>query len=79
MSTETLSGRIGQVLRELRKERKLTLDRLADLLDLSKGHLSKIENGEMGLRVEVLADFAQVLNVTPAEIILRAERTEEEF
>ena len=74
MSTETLSGCIGVVLRELRKEKSLTLDRMADLMDLSKGHLSKIENGQLGLRVEVLADFAQVLTITPAEIMLRAER-----
>lgn len=41
-----MSTRLGEKLRELRKERKLTLEKLAERAGLSKSYLWELENRE---------------------------------
>jgi transcriptional regulator with XRE-family HTH domain len=41
-----MGTRLGDKLRELRKERKLTLEKLAELAGLSKSYLWELENRE---------------------------------
>ena len=41
-----MTTRLGEKLRELRKERGLTLEKLADLAGLSKSYLWELENRE---------------------------------
>lgn len=41
-----MATRLGEKLRELRKQRGLTLDKLADLAGLSKSYLWELENRE---------------------------------
>lgn len=55
---------IGQEIRRLRKWRNLTLEQLAGLSGLTKGYLSKIENGNAGLdkrtTIKAISDALQV-------------------
>ena len=41
-----LPGNIGQRIRELREQRKISQEELAVILNISKGTLSRIERGE---------------------------------
>ncbi len=50
--------------RSLRQKRKLTLDQLAEVTGLSKGHLSRFERGEASLSVASLMRLAQALGTS---------------
>jgi transcriptional regulator with XRE-family HTH domain len=56
---------IGQRIRNLRLQRSVTLDQLADRVRLTKGQLSKIENGLVSSPVSTLTRIASALGVGP--------------
>jgi transcriptional regulator with XRE-family HTH domain len=58
------TGTIGIEIRDLRKARSLTLQKLADATGLSVGHLSEIERGQAEPSVKALNDIARALGVT---------------
>lgn len=51
------------LIRKIRIEKGYTLDKLAKLSGLSKGHLSKIERGETRPTIDTLAIIALALKV----------------
>ena len=51
-------------LRACRRHRRLTLDRLAERVGVSKGHLSQIENGRKPGTPNLIGRLAVALNVT---------------
>ena len=55
--------RVEILLREIREERKMTLDTLAKLTGMSKGHLSKIERRETEPTITSLARIALALKI----------------
>jgi len=62
-----MATRLGEKLRELRKERQLTLEKLAELAGLSKSYLWELENRESQRpSAEKLTSLADVLGVTAA-------------
>jgi len=61
-SVETL---IGQRIRALRTQRDVTLDQLAGEVRLTKGQLSRIENGLVSSPVSTLTRIAAALGVGP--------------
>src|SRR5260370_3268696 len=56
---------IGQRIRTLRLQRNVTLDQLAERVRLTKGQLSKIENGLVSSPVSTLTRIASALGVGP--------------
>jgi transcriptional regulator with XRE-family HTH domain len=56
--------RLGAEIRDLRKARSLTLQRVADATGLSVGHLSEIERGHATPSVKALHDIARTLGIT---------------
>lgn len=60
--------RVEILLREIRKERKITLDKLSKLTGMSKGHLSRIERKETEPTITSLARIALALNVDITEL-----------
>jgi len=56
---------IGHCIRALRTERNITLDQLAVDVKLTKGQLSKIENGKVSSPVSTLTRIAVALAVEP--------------
>lgn len=60
---------IGTRLRELREGRGKTQDELAEILELTKSSVSRIESGDRGLAAAELAVLARYLNV-PTDVIL---------
>ena len=74
-----MTTRLGEKLRDLRKARKLTLDKLAELAGLSKSYLWELENRESQRpSAEKLTALADVLGVGLAYFIEDDKREPEE-
>lgn len=58
-------------IREWRKHRGLTLERLADRLDMTPGHLSMLERGQRGYTQETLEAIADALLTDVASLLMR--------
>lgn len=64
-----LSARIGQRIRALRTERRLTQKELARRAEIAAPNLNRIEKGQKGLSMESLERLAGALGVQPAELL----------
>ena len=58
-------------LREWRKDRGYSLERLAEMIGTSKGHLGDIERGDRRYNEDILEALAVALRCTPADILRR--------
>lgn len=57
---------LGEKLRTLRKQKKISLEKLAELIDSSKGYMWELENKDApNPSAEKMARIAAVLEVTP--------------
>lgn len=63
-SSEDLNGVIAVNLRELRRNRGMTLDDMAELTGVSKSMLGQIERGECGLSVATLWKISMGLKIS---------------
>jgi len=60
---------VGQNIRDCRTEVGLTLEKLAELADLSWPYLSEIERGRENISLDKLARLAKALNVTLSKLV----------
>jgi transcriptional regulator with XRE-family HTH domain len=67
--TDDLSRSIGERIRQLRDERGLTLEKLAYESEISKGHLSDIENGRVRVTSHTLDILADGLEVALLDLV----------
>ena len=65
---------LGLRIRSLRKERKLTLERLAELSDLSVGLVSQIERGKGNPSFATLAQLAHGLDIPVGRLLHVSEQ-----
>ena len=56
----------GKLLRATRKDRKVSLGKLAEKVDIGVKHLGRIERGEKGPSFELIIALARELNTSPA-------------
>ena len=63
---------VGDRIREVREEMRMTQDRLADLTGLSKGFLSDVENNKRNIGAQNLLKIANVLGAS-VDFLLRGE------
>jgi transcriptional regulator with XRE-family HTH domain len=56
----------GKRLRELRMERGLSQEQLADLAGLHRNYIGNIERGEQGIGIDNVMLLARTLKVKPA-------------
>ena len=63
--------KIGSFLKELRKEKELTQEQLAEKADISRTFLSAIEapSAAICFSLEVLYNIADALQVNPADLL----------
>lgn len=59
----------GIHVRRLREERKLSQQELADLADLAKKTITRIENGNAAATNDVMISLARALNITLNELV----------
>src|SRR5215207_2253700 len=76
MVDEVASGRLGERVRELRRERGLTLDGLAGRSGVSRAMISKVERGEKNPTLVVAAKVAEGLGVSLSQLVGVDERRE---
>jgi transcriptional regulator with XRE-family HTH domain len=64
-SAQNIEAQIGHKIRALRTGKNVTLEQLAQEVKLTKGQLSKIENGKVSSPVSTLTRIAFALSVEP--------------
>ena len=72
MATEarkTMSNEIGDYLKQLRKERHLTLDKLSSLINLTPQAIGLFERYKRVPSVEVIKSYAKALHVDENELL----------
>ncbi len=74
MSCTSLTGRLGIVVRQKRMVLGMSQEGLADLAQLNRTYIGKIERGETSVSVEVLQKVANGLNTTLSRLIADCER-----
>lgn len=62
--------KIGSRILELRQERSMTQENLADILGISAQHLGKVERGVKGASVDLLIDMSEFFCVSTDYILL---------
>lgn len=61
---------VGQIIRKVRLERKLTQSQLGEMIGVKKSHISKLENG---LNSPTINTISKVFNALNAEIKFEIE------
>jgi transcriptional regulator with XRE-family HTH domain len=66
-------------IRDWRKHRKLTLERLADRIGVSTGALSQLERGDVGYTQPMLEALAEALSCEPVDLLTYSPKAAEEL
>ncbi len=64
------TAKIGARLAELRLERNMSRNDLANAADVSKGHLSSIENGLAAITIQTISRLAKGLALPPLYLLV---------
>ena len=64
---------LGPILRQLRTERKLTQEELAEKVGVVTSYISMMESGQKFPNLEMLFALAEALEVTASEIVTTME------
>lgn len=64
---------LGRVLRRLRRERGLSQERLAELLDGNRGYVSLLERGVNSPTISMVFALAVALGVSPGDFVTAVE------
>lgn len=70
---------LGKKIQSIRKSKKLTQEKLAELIDIETPSLSYLETGKYAPSIETLQKLSQVLGVKPWEFYYFDEIPEEEM
>ena len=60
-------------LRKARRAAKLSQEELADLAELDRTYISALERSVYAATIDVVARLADVLNLEPADLLIRPE------
>ena len=64
MNKEQERERIGQRIADLRKEKGMTQQGLADIVGMQRNHISRIEAGKYSVGFDTLQSIAEALGMT---------------
>ena len=59
----------GQIIRKLRKEKRISQDVLSGLAGIARTHLTRIENGSKQTNCETIWKIAVALDLRPSELV----------
>lgn len=63
MQDKEILIKIGNNLRAERNRRNLSQEELAEMADLQRQHISKIENGQIDIRISTLIPILKALDI----------------
>ena len=69
---------LGEIFREYRTIKKLTQEAVAEELEISVKYISRIENGNGGVKIETLVNYMNFLGIPP-NILFNDVLTNEEL
>lgn len=55
----------GKILRDFRIKHKMTQEQLSEKLGISLKYISRIENGNNGVKTQTLINYMNILGITP--------------
>ena len=64
-SPDPFAVQLGERIRQIRKEKKMSLNELARAAGISRGHLSDIEQGKVVMMIGTLGSLARALETPP--------------
>jgi transcriptional regulator with XRE-family HTH domain len=67
------TAHLGEAIREIREERGITSEGLAEAAALDKAHLNRAENHGRNFTLATMGRIAQALGVSLSTLILKAE------
>lgn len=68
---------LGAVIKEKRKERKMTQEKLAEMVGISHPHMCNIERGSTKVSLQTLVRLANALNTTADGLLAGNQRYDE--
>lgn len=69
MKNVDLLKSLGERIKTIRKERKVTQERLAEVADLNLSYMSEIERGQANVSLCIVNSIAEALKVSIAELL----------
>ncbi|MEZ9291240.1 helix-turn-helix transcriptional regulator [Vibrio lentus] len=64
-----LAAKLGSKLREVRKEKGISQDKLALLADIDRSYVGRIERGEVNITLEKVYGLARALECNVVELL----------
>ena len=61
----SIDSAIGKVFKSYRKKYHLTQTQVADKLGISEKYISRLENGNSGVKLETLINYMNILGIAP--------------
>ena len=68
VSKSDIDEKLGKILREFRVKKGLTQEQLSEKLGISLKYISRIENGNNGIKTQTLIKYINILGFTPNTI-----------
>jgi transcriptional regulator with XRE-family HTH domain len=68
-----MDKKIGARLKKLRQDSNYTQEQIANYLEIDQGHLSKIENGNRRLNINLLDKISSLYNCSHEYILLQSD------
>lgn len=60
-----IDSSIGEVFKNYRKKHNLTQNEMAEKLEISDKYISRLENGNSGVKMETLVNYMNILGIAP--------------
>jgi len=61
--------RFGNKIREIRKDKGISQEGLAELSEIDRSYMGRIERGEMNITITKIYQISKALNVPPASLL----------
>ncbi|WP_193017400.1 helix-turn-helix domain-containing protein [Proteus sp. FME41] len=71
-----INTKVGNRIKMIRKQLKITENEMSEKLGISMQHYSHLENGHLKIAVDQLVTISFILGVTPQSLILEAKKAD---
>lgn len=68
VSKSDIDKNFGKILRDFRVKNNMTQEQLSEKLGISLKYISRIENGNNGVKTQTLINYMNILGITPNTI-----------